>query len=381
MNQTPCLIVFIDGLPYSYGWLLTNYIDENLNLIETIPELGYSSNQHWAMFSGMLPDQVGYFTDINLDDTAISKDSGFYVKYYNPINFLIRYLEKRIVGRNKYNIPVGLGKYFVNKGKYPLSSTNIFSFLDDSIKKFKLRTTIPKDEIKMLDELSKQSLSSFEFVSISLVDHFGHIFIGNKERYIESVIPIISKVSLLWENFKKQNGYKSKLIILSDHGMSESTIEITLKMEKFFGKQSNRKYLYYNDAVIARFWIFDNKIISEIISYLNELNIGYLLTKFERKYYGVENKKFGDLIMILNPPYRFSPNYFGYGIKIQLKRLVSFRKKSISVGIHGYMPNVIEQHGLLAYTGIYKKKVTKLRNSELLKLLKDIFSDEINSSI
>ena len=128
---------------------------------------------------------------------------------------------------------------------------------------------------------------------------------------------------------------KEKFVVVSDHGMSEVVFSYNLQLEKRFGIQSIKKYLFFYDSVVLRVWSKDTKLLNEIEIYLNSLGIGGLLSQEDRKKYCVSNKQFGDIIYILNEGNIFLPNYFGVGLR------------SIVKGMHGYLPDNKDQMGVV----------------------------------
>ena len=372
MKSKPLIIFFIDALPFKYKHLLTDIFEEKLTITETLPELGYSSNQHWAMFAGLLPDELGYFTDINLKANSSTHKSGLYIRHTSFLNFFIRYVEKRLLGLQNFNLPFGLGSFFEDLGRYPLNNPKEFNKLS-ILSGFNLRFGKTENEMDLLAFLENANLSKKEFVSLSVIDHLGHKSISQEGKYSEGVISVLEKVRDVWENFKKTHGKNSEMIIVSDHGMTECTIRLSFELETRFGKQGFGKYFYQTDAVIAKIWTMDLNIDKEMKDFFPDWNrYGHVLSKEQRDYFGVKNNVFGDYIFVLDPPYGFEPNYFGFGARYQIKKKFGLVKDPFSVGLHGYMPTVSSQHGLFAFSNNFRVSESTIRNRDIYTLLKNL---------
>jgi hypothetical protein len=166
-------------------------------------------------------------------------------------------------------------------------------------------------------------------------------------------------------NFIKEHGEDGTIVLLSDHGMSPVYNKISLSLEDEFGPQKTDRYLYFLDSLILRVWVFDGALSKEIEDFLLSRNFGHLLSTTERKYYGVTNKQFGDLIFILNEGYVFEPNYFGFGVR------------GVIHGMHGYLPDSEMQKGVLlsnigasSMTSISGTNTMSVRNIDVLPILK-----------
>ncbi len=347
MMKDSSLIIFIDALPYYYKDTILQILNGVNYNNETIPEIGYSSNQHCSIFSGMLPDDVGYFTDwtLNLDKKEKLK---FYIKHNNIINPVVNYMLNK-AKLAKGNIPLGMKRVFCNKGLYPLKDISVLSNLNDKFNKYKIYQTTKIDELNMLDDLSSKQINDHSLVVLNSIDHLGHIVDMTSLKYQKHMEEYLVKVQNVIVNFKNKYGDDSRITVLSDHGMTPINQTIKLDLEKEFGKQSSDTYVYFLDSVVCKVWTF-NHLESEISTYLASLP-GKVLDSSERDYFGIESKEFGDIIFILDSGYIFSPNYFGHSLRGDAK------------GMHGYIPSDFYQHGILITN--YKIEDRPLLNREI----------------
>ncbi|MFX0133325.1 MAG: hypothetical protein ACFFDN_06755 [Candidatus Hodarchaeota archaeon] len=328
--------------------------------------MGYSSNQHWALFAAKTPDDIGYFTDWNINTPCLTKVLNMYIKHTNIINPIVNIaLSKAKVG--KANIPVGLKKYFINKSIYPLSNQSLFLGLDPIFREFKFYNVSKKNEFNLLKSLAGNGVNRNSFIVINSLDSFGHIYLKMHDEYISFLGKLLSHIESVISKFIKEYGEDGTVVLLSDHGMSRVYNKINLSLEDEFGPQKTDRYLYFLDSLILRIWIFDGALSKELEDFLLSRNFGHLLSTTEREYYGVTNKLFGDLIFILNEGYVFAPNYFGFGVR------------GVINGMHGYLPDSEMQKGVLlanirapSITSTSGTNTMSVRNIDVLPILKKI---------
>lgn len=354
LTNNGLLIVFIDAFPFKYKNILQDLLHDNIqSIVELIPEIGYSSNQHPALFSGLLPDEVGYFTDWNLNESKFGRKIN-YLRHDSNINFFINYFSAK-VGLARNNIPIGLKKYFSNNGIYYFENSDKFKLLRiNKLANFKLRCTKLNKELEMLDNLNKTKFTEKEFIVINNVDHWGHLYTPYSKKYKELIINIIKKVSKVVDSFIKQYS-KGKVVIISDHGMTVVDKKKNLVLEKEFGQQG-KEYIYFIDSAIVRVWCI-KKLYNSIKQYLVEESCK-VLTKSERIYYGLTKKSFGSIIAIAPAGTVFRPNYFGIGVRHRAR------------GMHGYFPEEKTQHGMMACNFCLKEKI--VRNKEVFNTISKI---------
>lgn len=359
-NLNPILIIFIDAFPFLYKNEIIDYISKINYSAKLRPELGYSSNQHWAMFSELLPDDLGYFTDWNFqfESNNLNEKNILYLKHNNIVNFLINYPMNKL-GLFESNIPVGLKKYFFNKAIYPLSNNNNFKKLNSEISSLTLYKTKKSNEMEMISGLTKKGLDKRSFVVINSLDQKGHMSNTKKSSYINFLRKLLIEINDLINAFVEIYGDNSKIALLSDHGMSPVKKGVDLTLENEFGRQSPNRYLYFLDSVICRIWTKDHKFKSEIKTFLNQKKFGKVINNDERIRYQITNKKFGDIVFILNEGYVFKPNFFGLGLR------------GLPSGMHGYNSESNIQSGVISSNiDIFTKK--KYRNIEVLETIRKL---------
>lgn len=332
------LIIFIDALPHSFVDETNILMGRKLNYSLLIPNIGYSSNLHWQLLENVYPDDLGSFTDWNLSDETskkilvLAKIFAFTEKL--PIFSLLikKFFDKILPGTKFANIPFETRKHFSNMSKYLLENPGYLL----SKREYKDFSYVFETGLKTFEECLgdlKESINSNKkiFSVFNYCDRIGHLY-GRTSRYDSIIKEHTEKILDLVEIYQKKNP-DEKVLIFSDHGMSNVTKSVNPDLEKRFGKQSETNFIYFCDSAILRVWTSEKK--KEIGDYLKTLDYGELLDDNLRKKYGVTSKTFGDFIFILYDGYEFKPNYFGHGLRTKVK------------GLHGYYPESKDQNAVM----------------------------------
>lgn len=347
MLQRPCLLVFVDGLP-------TDYLDRFPSLgrfpvrQSVTPGLGYSVNIKAEMYTGMSPDGVGYF-----NEWSYSRDSGnrciwllFRLSSLASRVYLfdriVHRFWSRILQRNILNIPfrylpffkaVGLDLY---SGTYPLPTMFKQASHLKVIDHGDYLAGPGRDQqlvAAALSEIAKGT--SHLFVSSVDLDHIGHVHGLGSPQYEERIDFLNASLGEMAQQFRAK--YPNGIIALfSDHGMVNVTRGVEMNLEAEFGRCSHQRYIYFMDSTMLRVWSFDPVLTREIREFLLQRGDGVTLNDEQRVYYGVTNHDFATHIYILNEGMVFMPSFFG---------------RKMPKGMHGYMPDLPSQHGVLAVDG------------------------------
>ena len=340
------VIIFIDALPFDYA-LKSDAIKQLVAgfspTVRLVPELGYSSNQHMALFCGQLPRDSGYLGDYSLDKKQLDKPFSQWMSHNSFLNYFLKRLSGFFSGQMD-NIPMGLGSLFVNDGIYPLKDADSLVRADKRYKRYQFH-----DVADLLDFDSFNNnvdYSRDQFCVINQIDHAGHIYGTEDKRYKSEIEQVTSFLGRFFENLSPE----CSIVILSDHGMSNHPIKTKLDLESILGNQGNDKYVYFVDSSVCKIWYFDKGIEIKAREYFNSLETGRLITSVEREYWGVTSDICDD-VFVLNSDFYFEPQYFGFGIR------------SKTYGMHGSLPECEDQHGVLV-TNV-KTSVSSMRNKDV----------------
>ncbi|MGI9830093.1 alkaline phosphatase family protein [Vibrio vulnificus] len=344
----PKLIIFVDALPFELKDDFLGIFD-SLNFVTKLqPELGYSSNQHMALFAGKLPKDIGYLGDYSLDrENKVFKSI---LTHNNPINYIYRKLEAKITSNNA-NIPLGMKDVFINNGYYPLASKDNLTKVNIKYDKYDFKLPCINKEIEFLQNLIEESekIEPYTFICLNSIDHIGHIKGTASKYYKRHLNKLLHKVNQLIKNFITKYG-ESDIILLSDHGMSNAPKKVSINLESQFGPQSNNTYVYFVDSSVLKVWCADSALKSKIKNYLASLEYGVCLDDEQLDHYGVDSN-IADLVFVVKSNFFIEPQYFGFGLKSKV------------MGMHGALPTCSDQFGILLSN--FNTGSCTLRNSKV----------------
>ena len=341
----PILLIFIDSFPFYY-LDKTKYLSKFETVAKLTPGFGYSINCQAEIFAGLSPDNLGYFCEWTYDPlNSPFKKWKYLLNILSParkIYYLDRFLHKIIdnIYTNAKNIP------FAYLHKMARNKQDIFSnyFSYDSLLKHKDTIVLPTQDFLSLPP-AKRDLKIYE-KSISLIDTINNknLIISQTEldgiahwhgvgsyKYNENISLLDQRIVNLRERFL--NRFKDgKVIIVSDHGMTNVKKSIKIELEKNIGRPNDRTYYYFLDGTILRIWIFKTAVKEKIETYLESMGIGSIIDTNQRKRFGISNRKFGDVIFLINEGLMFIPCFWG---------------SRISKAMHGYHPDLESQKGII----------------------------------
>ena len=343
----PNLIIFIDGFPYRY-LEKTGFLESLTYKKPMRPGFGLSVNLKPELFAGLSADQVGFFCEwgYNGRDRDIS-----------PLWTLLApfrrwpYIDRafhRVLGKvlrkaeGIANIPFDYLKYFswIGRSVYSPDFGHPTLFTAGDLR-LVLADAEPgyapyRDEAAYYKtrRLISQGESNI-FVSFVDLDAVAHKFGLCSSEYAD----MLRKVDLWSQTLIQEFGARwpeADIVVLSDHGMSETHHGVRIELEKNVGKAGKDRYLYFLDLTLLRVWVFDEGLRSEIEDYLRDFGEGRLITSEERVEFGITSKQWGDFIFVLNDNRVFAPNFLG------LKP---------TKAMHSYYPTLSSQQGILLYQG------------------------------
>jgi hypothetical protein len=340
------VIIFVDALPFDYAAnseVIKSTLADFATPIRLVPELGYSSNQHMALFTGNLPKDCGYLGDYSLDKKSLNKSFKQLMTHNSYVNYFLKRLIAVFSGEIN-NIPIGLGSLFINDGIYPLKDASSLIKADERYKRYQFHDV--KDLLDF-DSFNKNvDYSRDQFCVINQIDHAGHIYGTEGVKYHHEIDYLTSFLSKFFDKLDSD----SSIVILSDHGMSNCPTKTTLDLETILGSQAANKYIYFVDSSVCKLWYFDEEIKINARKYFNSLDTGHLITNKEKEYWGITSEICDD-IFVLNSDFYFEPQYFGFGLR------------SKTFGMHGSSPECKDQHGILISNE--ESDVEMMRNKEV----------------
>ena len=239
-------------------------------------------------------------------------------------------------------IPFGMVHYFdftfkiqIDSDKYLNEHRTVFKLLKENGKKYFIHA-LPDYSVNasaVLEHVEKDLTEEVDFVFLMIgnLDRIGHKYGPYSleiKKELQSVDKIISKIfSIISERFGKID-----FLVLGDHGMCEVNKLYDIQKDlKSTGFKIGKDYHYFIDSTMARFWFLNKNAEKIIIAKLNENKFGHILIKEEIDKYHLnyKNNKMGEFFFIVQPGVLLFPNFY--------------QKHKPLKGMHGYLPEVIEQ--------------------------------------
>jgi predicted AlkP superfamily pyrophosphatase or phosphodiesterase len=166
------------------------------------------------------------------------------------------------------------------------------------------------------------------------LDRVGHAYgPDSAERYAEIRIVdagVRDIVELAQSRFDEVH-----ILVFGDHGMAfvNQLVDVQSILQKL-PCRLGKDYLVFLDSTMARFWFFTDSARGVITEALHGISGGHVLSEEElnRYHLNYQHNRFGDLFFIADGGGLVLPNYY--------------QKNRPIKGMHGYLPEVPEQHSL-----------------------------------
>lgn len=350
------------------------------------------------IFSGLTPDESGYFTAIGYSpDSSPFKSLSLFLdllSVIDPLLFRFRYfraLRNKIiilltrsqrVKMRPYSIPSNILKYFsLTEDEYDFRDDKAFdgknNLMIDCEKKglkvfyeaftaLNFKTSLNDEQ--RLELIQKKLSENFQFYPgyIGVLDTTAHIYGPESIERREKLQALDKRLSKFYEEIKFRHP-NSKFIFLGDHGMTDVEKYIDLEKEiKTLAKLNNlklgRDYVYFLDSTIARIWyitnnaksILSNTLINNPIFKENGVFIDNETAKKERIPF--PNRKYGDLLWMANLGVLIFPDFF--------------HLKNPYKGMHGYDVEHFSSKGTCLVESKEIKKIEDIELRDVYRILK-----------
>ncbi|MCX7918586.1 MAG: alkaline phosphatase family protein [bacterium] len=364
------LIIFIDSLPYQYA-LQMAVAKQFVTQLPLTPGFGYSINIQAELFTGKMPDELGYFSEW----TYVGTNSPFWkyrflFKVISPmgkcyvIDRVLHRLGNKIFGPI-WNIPFHYLPYLQNQPDIFSPNYHIPSLFIQNPDLYVIKYPDfkhPNRDAKMtLAGLTAMESHPRLFIGLVDLDGITHrVGVGTSD-YVKAIEELNTNISTLIGKYQKLYP-DGKIVVISDHGMTNVTGSVKLIMETEFGNPSPERYFYIQDSTMLRIWTFDNNLRSELEKFLNQQVYGRIITPEERLQYKLTSSKFGNILFLLNEGLVFSPSFYG---------------KKIPKAMHGYHPELESQKGVLFYNNIIAQHLLPIEKTvDIYKFLSVILKIE-----
>jgi predicted AlkP superfamily pyrophosphatase or phosphodiesterase len=366
----PVLLIFIDSFPHYY-LEKTKYLCEFETVAQVTPGFGYSVNCQAELFAGMSPDELGYFCEWTYDPVySPTRTLKFIFHVLDPakkIYYLDRLIHKGLqkIYADIKNIPFRYLSVMRKDGKSVFSEDfksnslvklpglkKILSLHYNHLHMEEIDLVVYKKAIKCLES---NEFNSF-LISFTKLDEIAHWHGVGSLRYDQKITCLDQWITDLRNKFLAKHR-KGKVVVVSDHGMVNVKEGRRIELEKYFGEPSDKTYYYFLDGTISRIWTFESKVKKAMEDYLTNLKIGRIVPPLERKEYGIDSKRFGDIVFLIDEGLMFCPSFWG---------------GKLSKAMHGYHPKLESQKGIFLLSEHEDSIANRMmRGTEVYNFLKE----------
>lgn len=335
------VLVFVDALPFGERDRIRQALPAMSWSRAVQPGFGYSVNVKSELFAGLRPDDVGFLNEwTHRPGTGVLRLPGArFIERLAPAGSLLGRVVRRILGRrlgeNLRNIPLHLLGHLGRAGEnaYERGYSRPTLFGDLGVERF-LYSEHGGDAgalSALLDHLATAPSGVRAFLANAHLDHVMHADGLGTEAYEAALEDVGRSLRTIWDALAERGGNPS-LCLVSDHGMATVERTVSVDLERAFAGAGHR-YGYFVDATMLRVWCDDEVLLCELREHLESLDLpGRILTPAERERWGVISEEFGGLLLLLDEGVMFAPSFMG---------------RAAAAAMHGYLPSLASQAGLL----------------------------------
>jgi glycosyltransferase involved in cell wall biosynthesis/predicted AlkP superfamily pyrophosphatase or phosphodiesterase len=358
------LLILIDGLRHDYiiqedSPFLFDLARQN---VFGIVRETFAFQLRPAFFAGLYPEECDiahlYYYDPDASPFAsISKRT----QSRDQLDRAVKKIEaKRGHSASAYygsssEIPFDLLDYFAFSEKYDIQEpgalgkhVTLFDQLRSAGKKW-LWIAYPT-HIQTTSEISKVFHSkideddySFIYLHFAEVDWAGHEYGPGSVQQRAALRHIDATICDVFATLNQRYA-DVRSIIFGDHGMVavKKTVNVETRL-KSLPFQAGQDYVYFLDSTQARFW-FKNKLAQAAVTeMLESLPTGRILNEKDlaHLHFRFGHNKFGELIYVVDNEQVIFPNFF--------------QREKLPLGMHGYLPEVVDNWAALVLAGVGRK--------------------------
>lgn len=355
------ILISIDGFRHDYAEQfqaanLLQIAKEGTSAVSLIP--CYPSKtfpNHYSIITGLYPENHGivdnYFYDPNLSDYYMANQSEKVQdgSWYRGTPLWVLAKQQGLKTATYFWI----GSEAKIKGHRP----DYYKNFDSKIKSKEITSQIIS-WLKLPKEDRPQLINAY----YSLVDNAGHKFGTESPELRNAVLEMDRNIGIL-RNAINQLDLPVNMIIVSDHGMTNTNFETPIYYEDFI-QLENVNHIY-RDALMM-IYSTDSTEIDRMYDTLktneNTRYNTYMKNNIPTEYHFQKNDRIGDILLVANPP-----------------NIFSLRSKVNGKGTHGYDPKHREMHGVFYAIGPNIKESSKVNSFENIHIY-PMISDLLNIS-
>jgi len=308
--------------------------------------LGYSLNVKAELFSGLRPDELGYFNEWTFDPAGSPfRKHRPWLKMLKPLtpSYHMSWVVRKCVERTLFpstslDIPFEYLGYFSRRGMPPYHNgfgrPSIFGENPNLAMVCYTDWPPSTDRDEHVFNQAMETIPTIKkhlFVAWADLDGLTHRYGVGSDVQFQRLLQLDNMIDRCVNAFLGHfpSGH---FILISDHSMANVDHAVVGRLEHVFGPVSPETYVYFLDSNILRVWVFDDVLRSEVEAYLTNSKDGKALSPLERELYAVTNPLFGDFIYILAEGKIFRDSFWG---------------RKLPAAMHGYHPETNSQKGFV----------------------------------
>jgi len=328
MQYRQTIVLLIDAL----GWEIAEHFGFATTLLPhrrplgTV--LGYSSAAIPSLLSGALPSEHRSWA---MWRRANGRSPFGFLKYLPPLPHALEWRTRRLARRiadrrgiirgyyDLYDIPVSVLAHFdVAQSQDPyepgglLRETVFDRFVKDetAYRMWNYRTAESDNMTALVDCLGGDE--SVLFLYTAELDALMHR-VGTRDPQVGERLARYQRFLERVVERSGRDGNDVRLVVLSDHGMTDVTAEVDVWGElDRRGYSLGRDYLAFFDSTMIRIWGRD-RVAREAAAILEEHSAGRLLNDDELRQHGCyfDDHAYGDWVLLVNPGVMVVPSFMG----------------------------------------------------------------------
>ncbi len=328
------LCFFVDALGWEAAQRHRAFQDLTPHAYRQRTILGYSCAAQPTILTGRMPSEHGHWAMFERSDRS-SLASLRVLRFLPPAIARHRRFRRRLLAYHRrrtgltgyynfYRVPFSLFGLFdicekrdiYAPGAFRTGVESIFDILAQEgtpYRRWTWTTGLERSFAELCDAIKSDDEIRLAFVYTAHIDALLHEEIGNDKVVAREVARLEGLVTGAVERARARYD-RVDVLIFSDHGMIETVGSFDLqRFVSEIGCAHPRDYLAFYDSTMGRFWFSNDRVREDVSEALESLDCGTILSDDDLESEGVyfEDRRFGELIYLMNPGVLVLPSYMG----------------------------------------------------------------------
>lgn len=340
VDREHVLLVFVDGLPFQDG---LDILPEGWAGVRQVPTLGYSVNIKAELFAGKTPEDLGWFCEWNPGSPRprwqrATAQVASLTRGNEYLDYAAHRVLERLFRERLFNVPLECLGHLHRQGRVPydpgFALPNVFDEFGLHKMSYFGHEDRADDHVYAMAQTALQRGSPKMFVPLVSLDGITHADGLAGSARLAHLDLLRQRLDALWSEFRSRHP-DALGVLVSDHGLADVSQSVALDVRALLKSAgAARSSLYTIEATILRVWCDRPSVVQRITRELDALGHGRVLGAEERSRFSLGSRRFGELIFVLDEGKTFVP--------------CTMTKRTVSAAMHGYLPHVPSQHGIVA---------------------------------